>query len=319
MKSSSHTPTRRTGFTLVELLVVIAIIAILAALITPAIWRAMTTASKARIKLEVGSISQALEQYKNEMGEYPPDFSEIGANDAETVNLRRNAIYRHLANKYRYRNVSSGYRNVAGPGDDLADADLLQLNPTNALYFWLRGFYGDKQRPLTAGWDANSGLLLPEGRDSRMDFDGSRLITPTQSRNSNYVSPFAYDYVPKGDGSLRPYVYYRATQTVPGSFPYQSALVWSQSSSNTLKAPAPYGSSIQENDFAEPKKYQLISAGLDGNYGDGGRFTVNVAATNPADVVIPGSGSYPAGPYEKADRDNITSFCDKTTLEDSSL
>ena len=64
----------RRAFTLVEILTVIAIISILVALVTLAVAGAMRAAKRARIGWEMNQIAMALEQYKNEFGEYPPDF-----------------------------------------------------------------------------------------------------------------------------------------------------------------------------------------------------------------------------------------------------
>ena len=64
----------RRAFTLVEILTVIVIISILAALVTVAVAGAMRAGKRAAIATEMSQIAMALEQYKNEFGEYPPDF-----------------------------------------------------------------------------------------------------------------------------------------------------------------------------------------------------------------------------------------------------
>ena len=62
----------RGGFTLVELLVVIVIIAMLAALITPAVFQARRSGQNAAIKAEIDLLHMAMMHYKNEYGSFPP-------------------------------------------------------------------------------------------------------------------------------------------------------------------------------------------------------------------------------------------------------
>ncbi len=65
-------PGRRLGFTLIELLVVIIIIGILMALLIPAIASAVRNARGAAVQAEISSIAQALSDFKNKYGDYPP-------------------------------------------------------------------------------------------------------------------------------------------------------------------------------------------------------------------------------------------------------
>src|ERR1700677_2154910 len=62
----------RSGFTLTEILVVIVIIAILAALITPALSAVLWSARQTKIKVEVDQLASAIEAYKAKYGSYPP-------------------------------------------------------------------------------------------------------------------------------------------------------------------------------------------------------------------------------------------------------
>lgn len=65
---------KRTGFTLIELLIVVAIIAILAAIAVPNFLEAQTRAKVSRGKMDMRAISTALESYKIDTNNYPPDY-----------------------------------------------------------------------------------------------------------------------------------------------------------------------------------------------------------------------------------------------------
>ena len=70
-------PTVRRGFTLVEMLVVITIIGILASLGTVAVFEALKAAKRARIKVEITNLNNAIESYKLKFGDYPPSFTTV--------------------------------------------------------------------------------------------------------------------------------------------------------------------------------------------------------------------------------------------------
>ena len=65
----------RIGFTLIEILIVISIIAVLAGLLLPAIGAVRRRGQVAATVLEIQSLKNAIEQYKQKFGDYPPDGS----------------------------------------------------------------------------------------------------------------------------------------------------------------------------------------------------------------------------------------------------
>lgn len=137
-QSSSQTIrlARRGGFTLVEILVVIVIIGILAAIAIPAVNQAVTRGKNAAMKLEVNGLDQAVNQYNDRYGDFPPDFSSFAI-------------------------VQSHYRK-AFPRIGLNDSRLLffllhdsgifqaaRMDRAEALVWALNGFSDNVQRPFT--------------------------------------------------------------------------------------------------------------------------------------------------------------------------
>ncbi|HPU07741.1 MAG TPA: prepilin-type N-terminal cleavage/methylation domain-containing protein, partial [Thermogutta sp.] len=129
----------RPGFTLVEMLTVIVIIGILAALISAATIYARARAREAAIYAQIKQMEAALMEYKNQFGEFPPDFCGPSA---------QQELRRHL--RKRWPRYAAGADPVA---QFVTDLNAIGMDPTHfdaatALVFWLGGLPAE---PLVAG------------------------------------------------------------------------------------------------------------------------------------------------------------------------
>jgi prepilin-type N-terminal cleavage/methylation domain-containing protein len=181
---------KQSAFTLVELLVVIAIISILVGLLVPAVRYAYTTSVESAAKLEIEGLATAIETYRTNYGDYPPDGS------SWTV------VERHL--RKRFPQIEAEERELLNPANRAAAfrsswlvvpnndsepfgdaADLRVMEPAEALVFWLGGFSDDPHHPLTGEggpfkWidpsDATKGLQYNTTRKNALfDFKAGRL------------------------------------------------------------------------------------------------------------------------------------------------
>lgn len=105
---------RKNAFTLVELLIVIGIIALLAAILLPAINTALKKAEEAQANTEVSNIATAVKAYVSEYGKFPNhngnsgdwNYGEGATGNAELINpLRAIAGTGNSANKNNPRKI----------------------------------------------------------------------------------------------------------------------------------------------------------------------------------------------------------------------
>ena len=272
-------PKRRpTGVTLVEMLVVITIIGILASLAIPAVFSAIVTAKVGRIAMEISQLDAAMVQYKTLTGSYPPDFSL--ENVAATGDSNREQIDNHLLRRFPRRNNDPLEGRNNNPPQE---AEVVLLDPAEALVFWLSGFSSNPIRPLSD----------VDNRKPLFEFDKSRL--------KDLDTDGWPEYYPQ-DGNDAPYVYFNAaTYILPPPLPTTQA-TYSKASIPGRATPyvSDFGTTTEPH--VNAKTCQIISAGLDGDYGG-----FNTSGS-PVTFSYPRGVDASNGTYLKADRDNITNF-----------
>ncbi|MBN2476940.1 MAG: prepilin-type N-terminal cleavage/methylation domain-containing protein [Pirellulales bacterium] len=345
--AAANRPPRR-AFTLVEILIVIVIIGMLVGLTLPAVIAARNRAKEAVIKTDLDQLSMAIQHYKGEYGDYPPDF--FGVNDSFPDDIRqpaRAAVLRHLARTFPRLVPESGadvdarwnnFRTHFANHHPTLGLDLDDLTPASALVFWLGGLPDPASKQLQ-GFSANPAHPFEAGGPRRAklnDFDETRLRGFDESTMTWTEWP---TYAPKG--AKLPYVYFKprtdatstrmeyavdtsgSPATGGGTGPMQPffckfddngrlvADQWTGASTNICVpylrdiVPAQTNPAAAENPttdrvWMERDKFQIISPGLDEQFGD---QPVAAAATDFRNAITGENLSVNGG-----DLDNITNF-----------
>jgi prepilin-type N-terminal cleavage/methylation domain-containing protein len=227
----------RIGFTLIELLVVISIIAILAGLLIPVIGSVRRRGQVTATVLEIQNLKNAIEQYKQKFGDYPPD----GSNSLVLERHIRIAFPRIHVTEINFLRIKLGF--VLDSNDNVIPQNTL-LDPAEALVFFLGGFSDDPRYPFTAkGGPAN---LNPN--PGLFDFDPQRLLKTDD--NDGFAA-----YYPRG--SDVPFVYFDSRTYMPRKiYGYAAATQYPLSYNLTPN-------SIRDNGVARPYRSDQVRPGFD--------------------------------------------------------
>jgi len=314
---------KRRGFTLVEMLTVIVIISILAGLIAGGAISARSAARRAVIVTDIQQLAISLENYKNEFGEYPPDFSFCNDPDPAVRQAARNEITRHV--RLRWPRMKQPAPSGSSTTADLV-FDLIATSckctpaPNTALAIWLGGPLDSDGTPTGFSEDPSNPFRIGNPRKSYHQFESKRMFT------GMYLAP----------ATKSPYCYFR-THSVNGNEEYGmlsgsgSVIVPSSCDNATLANKAglavpyledtdtPSNPTVKRN-WLNPGKYQIISTGLDGKFSS----TDDVSGTPvppqlwrmvPSFIQDPAWGTSGIW-FSEGDYDNLTN-CGSGRLEDT--
>lgn len=276
---------KRHGFTLIELLVVTIIIGILAALITPAIMAAVRRSKEFTIQSEMKQIEAALEKFKNEYGVYPVDFGNPYVLNDFIRQIAPNQAYGAIVDETDFGNTDFWFGATIFNQDGSVFGQPQSIDRAEALVLWLGGVSNNPEFPLGVVWDT---------ADSRFEVDlnyqPKRFFEFDETRLKDLDNDGWLEYYPPS-GPQNPYVYFDARTLRATNVPtaeveivinqavypsvYSPELFSGQAKTEPGIASSgkPIAAYLNANATAfinatnDRQSYQLIAAGLDGEYG----------------------------------------------------
>jgi prepilin-type N-terminal cleavage/methylation domain-containing protein len=244
----------RAGFTLVEILIVIAIIALLVAMLLPAIGKVREGARRSECATDMAQVASAVQAFKTKFNvnfippsfSMEPDYTDAGSDAASLLYLK--SIFPFINEK------ATGL-----PPATLDGNQTLLFFLTGGVQTNYQGFSTNKQKPfnLTTGSSTIGPFLVV--KDTKVAVDPTNL-------QARYLDPWG-----------TPYAYFTHIPT-SGVGTYAGTFTWPDEDGNNLTV-TPYS---QSGKYLNAKSFQIISAGANRAFGPGG--------TN----WTPGSGLYDA-------------------------
>jgi type II secretory pathway pseudopilin PulG len=311
------------------MLVVLGIIAVLAAIITPAVMYATVSARNAAIGVEVKSLDDGVNGYFQKHQDYPPNFRDY------------QAFLRHVRKCYpKIDSTPGGHLDrvvgVIWPGYTLASPppspspmDMAtgtgEIDEGESLVFWLHLVDNDPRYPFkaadptyTPNATAAEALLAAGSPERHFPFKEDRFVNDDGDRFPSYralhskttcyiyIDRRSYDYFVT-DFSDPDYAAYAEGPSLGFTRPY-----WSEQRSTTTATPT--GPLTLHFKPVNPTTFQIICAGQDGDFGG-----EPASAGAPAGVkFFPGGGNTGGSGlgYLEGDRDNLTNFTEGRRLID---
>ncbi|MGI9516955.1 MAG: type II secretion system protein [Pirellulaceae bacterium] len=296
---------RGHGFTLIELLVVITVIAILAALILPAVFSVSQTANETTVTNDITQLDAAVEKFRSEFGFYPSDFSEfvdLTGNpldftdtlpDGSTVETRLKRFLTKISPMHNedaidpvdgsltrlavwWENVG---KNLAVNFGGSSKAENLR-GPQVALWYWLMQTYNDAQYPFsgkrrgTTTADSN-GDGIPDNAEiisEKRVFADIGTLELIFTANYPDGQPYEIARALQRGGDAPLLYFHNDTYVDPYGSGVEDTTVINFAPGATnpnlgLPCRVP-GSNLIDGLFVEPNRFQIVTAGWDESFGD---------------------------------------------------
>jgi prepilin-type N-terminal cleavage/methylation domain-containing protein len=331
-------PPLRPAFTLTELLIVIAIIAVLAGLIAAAAVNALKNARRAGILLEIKTLSNAVENFKNETGVYPPNGMNPNPGNTPMGKLVQSDFQRMFSKAFQGSSeppvlalALCGQNTAGGANQNVENG----MSAAEAVYFWLGGFSSDKKFPISGPGGpsfpvdgTDGGVEILESRTGGYEFDRGRLRTGVDGEIvSGNAFPGRYllysvdlnqngtidnnagenrrinlwQYIPKG--SEQPLIYFDTSRHKPAQYdPYASKIANTIFPFKKVREGVTTPSSMRDVAYID-NKYQILHCGLDDDWGSFG--TSASSTTDPNSLFY-----FPEGPFIGPVADTLTNFAE---------
>ena len=306
---------KERGFTLVEILTVVVIIGILVTLVTVAVKGAMDATKRTRIATQMSQLAMALDHYKTEFGEYPPDMF-----DDE-------ALVRHVKKRWPRLVLPTGglivqaefIRNSINEAYDACGYTVDFTDRSNSsvgsLALWLgglpnsdgklSGFFADPESPFTSSDTFDNKSFADLELEKNVHIANNVLVIGNDIRD--VFVPIVY-FRGKSSGGHDAYMIADAGHPKKGEvkqFDF-SAFTYKLDTYDlglcVAYAESESGGVIQ---WKNPTTFQLLHPGLDGIFG------VAVQGSGPAPLRIIKSGDN----IGQRDLDNITNFSEYKELK----
>ena len=336
-----NTAKNRPAFTLVELMIVIVIIAILAGLTTVGTRIAIRKSKEATVTLALEQLSMAIEKYKNDVGEYPPDFTDL------------NAVTRHVRKRWPRCDYAENFVPLAVE-NNVFGWDVSTCGPASALVFWLGGIPDANKKPGGFFLSPTDPLCINEGtstqrEEPRYNFPDGTVVYGSYTFDRELKQDAGIETVTCGDGpafqpgkdDAKPVVYFCASAPAENDLAaiqevengaYQLLLQNPDIGNNTglvkycsfarINCASPYARGVTKKvtiknkeidcwTWHEPERFQLIHPGQDGLFSDNDTG----APAYPYPCTALGKTESADNNLTSADDDNIVSFAEGGTLE----
>lgn len=293
---AGHHP--RRGFTLIEMMLVIAIIALLAAMLLPAIQSAQTTARNAAVRSEISQLEAAIANFKATYGVEPPSGITICTNETEW-GLPANAVSKTIISRI-WPNFQFGTGAVYPTAWTAAS---YTLNGSECLAFFLGGIVtggapqGFSKNPTTpfayTGGETRQGPFF--------EFQPNRLKETPVAANKTAGFQVYFDSLP---GQTNPYLYLSSYE----GRGYLSTDIPLVNGTSNQVLPGPYRVA-SGGSFHKAKSFQIISPGMDGEF----------SSTTPAAPVLDSSFFFDPNQPNGGLGQNLKSYDNITNLASGRL